>query len=54
MNGAIVSHMEDLGNLQSGEAHLMELDDRSLHRIEAFCGIQKRLARFLSTNVNIF
>jgi hypothetical protein len=50
---AAVSHMEYLGNLQSGEANPMELDDRSLHRIGTLYGIQKSLARFLSTSLDV-
>jgi hypothetical protein len=50
---ASVSQMKYLDNLQPGEAHLMELDDRSLRRIGTFYGIQKKLARFVSTSLYV-
>jgi hypothetical protein len=53
MNDAAVSHIEDIGNLQPGEAHLMELDDRCLHRIGILSGVQKKLARSFSTSLHM-
>jgi hypothetical protein len=43
---AAVPYMEYIGNLQPGEVHLMELDDRSLDRIGTFDGLQKNRPDF--------